>query len=68
MLLQAAAAFSKFYFCRKTSMLFSFSLPHALSGLQQHKGMCSLTSPSENYYRKRTAKYKLSNQSQSQPH
>lgn len=47
---------------------FSFSLPHALSGLQQHKGMCSLTSPSENYYRKPATKYKLSNQCQSQPH
>lgn len=59
--------FPKLYFCRKTSIP-SFSLLHALSGLQQHKGMCSLTSPSENYYRKPATKYKLSNQSQSQPH
>lgn len=36
-------------------------------GLQQHTGMCSLTSPSENYYRKPGTKYKPSNRSQSQP-
>lgn len=69
LLLKAAAGFFQTLLLQKDiNSFFSFSLPHALSGLQQHKGMCSLTSPSENYYRKRATKYKLSNQSQSQPH
>lgn len=69
LLLKAAAGFFDTLLLQKDiNSFFSFSLPRALSGLQQHKGMCSLTSPSENYYRKPETKYKLSNQSQSKPH
>lgn len=70
LLLQEAAGF----FLNSTSakrhqcFFFFFTPPSSFQGLQQHKGMCSLTSPSENYYRKPATKYKLSNQSQSQPH